>query len=252
MASRPDDGRRRFSRTGALFAGGLVLGACTRSADSNNSVPAEPRDDAKKPDSTTGDSPEPEPGMGLKYGALMCGGNQLNQQTGAERFVFTQISLDKTIENRGTVQKLITDIGFLAHGVIKHPFKQSKVLVFEKKGRGGAEIDLKANRIVERINPAGGSAFYGHGAYSSDAQLVYATEYDEVTYEGKMTVRDAEDYSVLGEFPTHGEWPHDCHRRRQGRGDEAAGTSTAAHGPMLRTSKSRPANCLRRSSSTTS
>ncbi|MCL4732054.1 MAG: DUF1513 domain-containing protein, partial [Planctomycetes bacterium] len=52
--------------------------------------------------------------------------------------------------------------------------------------------------------------FYGHGGYSPDASRVYATEYDARSYEGRMVVRDAADFKILGEFPTYGEWPHDC------------------------------------------
>jgi uncharacterized protein len=195
--------RRRFLQSGAI-AGGLLVGACARDgAEQNNSgVQAQ---DKPKPD-----TPEAEDASKLVYGALLCGGRQVNTETGEERFVFTQLSIDQTIKDRGAKQKLITDIGFLAHGVIKNPNAPHKVLVFEKKGTGGAEIDLKENKVITRIAPAAGHAFYGHGGYSHDAKLVYATEYDEATYVGKMTVRDAADFKVVGEFPTHGEWPHDC------------------------------------------
>lgn len=205
MASNSDGysrSRRRFLQTG-MVAGGLLIAACGRE-NSQDRVHAEPKDAQPAKD-------DAKP----TYGALMCGGRLVHAETGEEKFVFTQLSIDQTLKNKAennlqVAQKLITDIGFLAHGVIKNPNANHKVLVFEKKGPGGAEIDLKDNKLLGRIKPDKGCAFYGHGAYSKDGKLVYATEYDEETYAGKMTIRDATDFKLVGEFPTHGEWPHDC------------------------------------------
>lgn len=196
--------RRKFMHAGAIAAGGIILASCAPE-DAGPRIVAEPKPDAKPTENK-----KPESADKLTYGALMCGGSQINAETNEERFVFTQLSIDQTIKDKGAKQRLITDIGFLAHGVIKNPNANHKILVFEKKGEGGAEIDLKDNKLTTRIKPSKGCAFYGHGAYSADGKLVYATEYDEQTYVGKMTVRDADDFSVVGEFPTHGEWPHDC------------------------------------------
>jgi hypothetical protein len=189
--------RRTFLQSGAAVAGSVLVASYA-----GHKIYAQAKEDEPKAD--------PKKGSGLTYGALMCGGKQLNTETKEERFVFTQLSIDQTIKDKGAKQRLVTDIGFLVHGVIKNPHANHKVLVFEKKGAGGAEIDLKDNKITTRIKPSKGCAFYGHGAYSVDGKLVYATEYDEESYVGKMTVRDADDFSVVGEFPTHGEWPHDC------------------------------------------
>lgn len=211
-----EDGKRNFSRarrkflqSGAVMAGGILLSACGQD-DAGHPALAQP---APGNDGTTrseDETPATDEAAKLVYGAMLCGGRQINPETNEQRFVFTQLSIDQTIKDKGAKQKLITDIGFLAHGVIKNPFADHKVLVFEKKGAGGAEIDLKDNKLATRIKPSKGCAFYGHGAYSVDGKTVYATEYDEETYVGKMTVRDAKDFSVIGEFPTHGEWPHDC------------------------------------------
>jgi hypothetical protein len=194
--------RRRFLQSGAIAAGGLIIAACGKEGvefTSSGNAHAQDSPPKKEDDKNK-----------LVYGALLCGGRQVNVDTGEERFVFTQLSIDQTIKDKGAAQRLITDIGFLSHAVVKNPNAPNKVLVFEKKGTGAAEIDLKENKVINRIQPAKGCAFYGHGAYSKDGKLVYATEYDEDSYVGKMTVRDAADFKVTGEFPTHGEWPHDC------------------------------------------
>lgn len=207
----PNKARRAFLQAGA--AGSLLLAACgANSGTSNVATNQASNQPANTPPEDTGPKAQPgeAPTAGLVYGTLLCGGSQVNAETGDKRFVFTQLNLDQAIRDRTAKQRIIIDIGFLAHGVIRNPFAANRVLVFEKKGPGGAEIDLKRNEIVARIRPSSGCEFYGHGAYSADGTLVYATEYDKDTYVGRMSVRRADDFSVIGDFPTHGEWPHDC------------------------------------------
>lgn len=193
--------RRRFLGASAV-AGGLLINACAR----QESAPKAP------PQAGTGQVAAPQADA-LTYGVLLCGGNKINPHTGREIFVFTQSNIDRILQSGGVNAdntKLIIDIGFLAHGVIKHPHRPHQVAVFEKKGRGGCEIDLKQNIITRRIQPSSGGEFYGHGAYSADSRVLYATEYDRETYAGRMVLRDAADMKVVGDFPTYGEWPHDC------------------------------------------
>ena len=209
----PNRARRRFVQASAAAGASLIVAACAKDNGSDTS----PKPGNTPPANNSGPGPEPEwqprrgeAASGLTYGALLCGGRLVHSETGEQKFVFTQLNIDQTIKDRNPDQKLIMDIGFLAHGVIKNPFAEERVVVFEKKGPGSAEIDLKANEIATRINPAKGCEFYGHGAYSQDGRLLYATEYEKSSYEGKMTIRDAKDFSVIDEFPTYGEWPHDC------------------------------------------
>jgi len=134
--------------------------------------------------------------------------------------VFTQLNMDRVIDVKGVTEdntRLITDIGFLAHGVAAHPRLHNRIAVFEKGGPGACEIDLRENAITRRIQPSTNGAFYGHGAYSPDGKLLYSTEYDRDTYAGRMVIRDADDLKVVGDFPTHGEWPHDCTFIDEGR-----------------------------------
>ena len=52
--------------------------------------------------------------------------------------------------------------------------------------------------------------FFGHGAFSADGRLLYATENDYERARGMIGVRDATDgYRQIGEFPAHGMEPHD-------------------------------------------
>jgi uncharacterized protein len=52
--------------------------------------------------------------------------------------------------------------------------------------------------------------FSGHGVFSADGRILYATEYDYDNARGVIGVRDATgDYSQIAEFEAHGMEPHD-------------------------------------------
>lgn len=52
--------------------------------------------------------------------------------------------------------------------------------------------------------------FYGHGTFSHDGRLLYATEHDDETRQGLVGVYDATGgYKRIGEIPTYGIGPHE-------------------------------------------
>jgi hypothetical protein len=60
--------------------------------------------------------------------------------------------------------------------------------------------------------------FFGHGAFSADGKLLYATENDYANARGVIGVRDATDgYRQIGEFSAHGMEPHDIALLADGR-----------------------------------
>lgn len=101
-------------------------------------------------------------------------------------------------------------VGFFPHGIVIDPANPDRLVLFEKKGPGACEIDLAAGRMSRTLAPQPGCHFYGHGAFSSDGALLYATETHLDSQQGAITVRDARDLTLLGEFPTFGTNPHDC------------------------------------------
>lgn len=111
----------------------------------------------------------------------------------------------------------LTPTTFLPHGVAVDPLDATRVVAFEKIGPGAAEIDLKSGRATRGIRPADGRWFYGHGAFSPDGKLLYSTETVNARESGVIGVRDAKSLAYLGEFPTFGENPHDCHLIENGR-----------------------------------
>ena len=102
-------------------------------------------------------------------------------------------------------------IDFFGHGIVFHPHDPVRAVVFEKKGKGACEVDLKRGVVLRTIETKPEREFYGHGAYSADAKLLYCTETDiEDNYRGLIAVRDGKTMKLLGEFPSHGLSPHDC------------------------------------------
>ncbi len=60
------------------------------------------------------------------------------------------------------------------------------------------------------IAAAEGRHFYGHGCFSADGKLLYATENDFAANRGMVGIYDGSNhFARIGEFPTYGIGPHD-------------------------------------------
>jgi hypothetical protein len=150
------------------------------------------------------------PGRGKRKGTIVGPGRFVDTRTGQMSFVLCLFDLDH--ETSRTV-----DMTFFGHGLALHPKEPWRAVMFEKKGPGACELDLRAGRVVRPVTTPAGRAFYGHGAFSRDAQLLYATENQLDTREGLIAVRDAKTLVELGRFPTYGKSPHDCRLIDDGR-----------------------------------
>lgn len=107
---------------------------------------------------------------------------------------------------------------FLAHGISFDPTDAQRAVVFEKKGPGACVIDLRSRRVVRSIPTEKTRHFYGHGAFSTDGSLLYATESQlDREFAGVLVVRDGKTLRELGTLPTHGTAPHDCILIDEGR-----------------------------------
>lgn len=146
--------------------------------------------------------------MGVK-GTALGGGGYVS--AGVERFVLAVIDLDRP---RPVAEPIPTS--FLPHGFAFHPSDRTRVATFEKHGPGACEVDLPGRAVRRTIPTHPARSFYGHGAYSPDGAILYATETLRATREGVLVARDAESLAELGEVPTHGLAPHDCTLRPDG------------------------------------
>lgn len=137
-------------------------------------------------------------------GVLIGGGGY--RARGAQHWVLAVIDLDAP-----SPSAIPLSMGFLPHGFAFDPTAPSRVAVFEKKGPGACVLDARTGALERALAPGPARAFYGHGAFSSDGALLYATEslLDEGG-RGLLVVRDARTFEELGALPTHGFSPHDC------------------------------------------
>jgi uncharacterized protein len=145
-----------------------------------------------------------------RKGTIIGPGRFVDTRTGQMSFVLCLFDLDH--EASRTV-----DMTFFGHGLAVHPQEPWRAVMFEKKGPGACELDLRAGRVVRPVTTPKSRAFYGHGAYSRDGMLLFATENELDTREGLVAVRDASRLRELGRFPTYGKSPHDCRLIDEGR-----------------------------------
>lgn len=142
------------------------------------------------------------PRLGLVLGA----GQHLKAADGTRRYDLCVLDLDDE-----AVPLTLIPMAFFGHGICPDPVHPERLAVFEKRGRGACEVDLKAGTVTRAIATDPRRQFYGHGAYAPDGSLLYCTEtVVEGEYEGVIVVRDGDTHELLGEFPSYGSSPHDC------------------------------------------
>lgn len=79
-----------------------------------------------------------------------------------------------------------------------------------RPGRFARVLDLRAGEAALDIETPADRHFYGHGAFSPDGSLLYATENDYAAGRGVIGVYDARTgFRRIGELPSHGIGPHD-------------------------------------------
>ena len=79
-----------------------------------------------------------------------------------------------------------------------------------RPGRFALVVDLARGAIAHRLEAPANRHFYGHGVFSPDGRLLYATENDCENERGVIGVYDsARDYARAGELPSHGIGPHE-------------------------------------------
>jgi hypothetical protein len=145
-----------------------------------------------------------------RLGTILGPGRFIDGTRGTMSYVLCLFDLD-----RGSARTVPME--FFGHGLAQHPRDRGRAVIFEKKGPGCCEVDLAAGRVTRPITTPASRAFYGHGAFSRDGSLLFATENHLETRRGLICVRDGRTFAEIGEFPTYGQSPHDCHLVDEGR-----------------------------------
>ncbi|MEM8950131.1 MAG: DUF1513 domain-containing protein [Pseudomonadota bacterium] len=104
------------------------------------------------------------------------------------------------------------------HAMAFHPTRPHMVVFARRPGRFAVVIDVDEGVALHRIDAAPGRHFYGHGTFSPDGRILFATENDYESGQGVIGLYDAhDDYHRIEEYPSHGIGPHELILMPDGR-----------------------------------
>jgi hypothetical protein len=108
--------------------------------------------------------------------------------------------------------RLIADVDLPArgHDVTFSPILGRAVVFARQPGNFAIVFDPQGREAPLTIAAVEGRHFFGHGAFSPDGTLLYATENDFDAARGVIGIYDVRAaYTRIGEFDTHGVGPHE-------------------------------------------
>lgn len=102
------------------------------------------------------------------------------------------------------------DLPDRGHDVTFDPISRRSVVFARQPGTFAMVFDHIGQEKPLAITSAPGRHFFGHGVFSPDGKLLYATENDFDNAAGVIGIYDARsDFERVGEFPTYGVGPHE-------------------------------------------
>ena len=114
------------------------------------------------------------------------------------------------------------------HSFAVHSGKRIAAHFARRPGRFARAIDLRRGAVVSEFTAPDDRHFCGHGVFSRDGRLLYASENDFNGERGIVGIYDAKnEYGRIGEFSSHGVGPHDMRLLSDGR------TLVVANGGIL-------------------
>ncbi len=102
------------------------------------------------------------------------------------------------------------DLPDRGHDVTFDPVSKRSVVFARQPGTFAVVFDHTGRKAPRTIASIAGRHFFGHGVFSADGALLYATENDFDNAAGVVGIYDARaKFSRIGEFPTYGMGPHE-------------------------------------------
>lgn len=96
------------------------------------------------------------------------------------------------------------------HAAAAHPVRPEAVTFGRRPGTFAIVVDCTSGKQVSALATPSGRHFYGHGVFSADGRLLFATENDYEAALGIVSIWDtAGGYRRIGEFSSGGVGPHD-------------------------------------------
>lgn len=116
------------------------------------------------------------------------------------------------------------------HDAAIAPDRSTAVIFARRPDRFAMVLDLVARKRVLIFTPPEDRHFYGHGFFSADGRILYATENDFDGERGVLGLYDATDsYRRIGEFDAGGIGPHQAMLLSDGRTIALANGGLATH-----------------------
>lgn len=117
-----------------------------------------------------------------------------------------------------------------AHDIALSPDRRTAVVFARRPGFFALVLDLAGRKRTAAFAPPEGRHFYGHGFFSADGRLLYATENDFIDDRGVLGVYEvAAGYRRIGEIDTGGVGPHEALLLSDGRTIAVANGGVATH-----------------------
>lgn len=96
------------------------------------------------------------------------------------------------------------------HDATARPASPEIAVFARRPGNWFIVIDAAKGRVIATVLSTKDRHFYGHGVFTPDGKLLYATENDVTTGQGLLGIYDASDnYRRIGEIASRGIGPHD-------------------------------------------
>jgi hypothetical protein len=96
------------------------------------------------------------------------------------------------------------------HDIALDPRRGQAVVFARRPGSFALAFDARGVGEPVLFTTPADRHFYGHGVFSGDGRLLYATEHDKDTRQGLLGVYNATaNYKRIGEIPTYGIGPHE-------------------------------------------
>jgi uncharacterized protein len=115
-------------------------------------------------------------------------------------------------------ERFVVPLPARGHAVALHPLRREAVIFGRRPGRFALAVDLRTGTVLAELANEPDRRFNGHGAFSADGALLFATESDHAAGIGVVGVYDAADrYRPLGAFPSGGLDPHEIRLLADGR-----------------------------------
>ena len=123
----------------------------------------------------------------------------------ADRQIVWQTTMPERVHDI-VVQPVLSD----QDSTVKNHSSRDVVVMGRRPSEKFWVLDTATGEVKFAINAANNRHFYGHACYSLDGKLLYVTENDTISLDGKIGIYDAYDnYKKIAEYDSYGIGPHE-------------------------------------------